>query len=230
MKKILGLLLGTLLLVGCLDMGEPAKERAFDVSDLFLPLDVFPENWQEVGDVRPMGPDSSIGIGDPDDAYISYKVRQAPTNLAYYYVYWNEYTGSAESWFNRTLKTDFSDGRVSIAVPWNTPDELSYRSAHADKFHVACATLEMVGRKLVCKVIAQYEEFGVMFHSVIRPDALTLEQFNTLVCQIDAVFVARLELSDEPIDCQSSGSATAKALDKVVWFAGRNTIPQLSQE
>jgi hypothetical protein len=203
LKMVRGLLLGTLLLTGCLALGEPAKERAFDISDLFLSLDVFPENWQEVGEIRPMGPDSSIGIGDPDDAYISYSIQKAPNNIAYYYVYWNEYTGWAEQWFDRALDTGFSDNRVSIAVPWSTPDELSYRSAHADQFHVACATLEMVRRSEVCKVIVRYEEFGVEFHSGIRPETLTLEEFNDIVCRIDAVFVARLGLSDEPIDCQS---------------------------
>jgi hypothetical protein len=200
LKMIRALLLGTLLLSGCL--GEPARERAFDITDLFLPLEAFPENWQEVGEIKAMGPNSSIGLGDPDDAYIAYKIRQGPNNVAYYYVYWNEYTGLAEVWFDKTQRTAFNNNRVTIVIPWSTPDALSYRSAHADQFHVACATIEMVGRGVVCKVIARYEEFGVQFHSNISSEIMSLEEFNTIVCQIDALFVARLELSDEPIDCE----------------------------
>lgn len=208
-KVVLGVLLLAILMLGgcCYYLTAPyltaPVERDFNVTDLFLPLDLFPENWQEVGEIRPMGPNSSIAIGDPDDAYISYKIRQAPTNMAYYYVY-NEYNeGIAKRWFDRMLRTEFNNNRVSVEEPWHTPDELSYHSTYADQFHVACFVSHMVKRTFVCEVVAQYEEFGVDFHSVIEPDTLTLEEFNTIVCHIDAVFVARLGLSEEPISCDT---------------------------
>lgn len=202
-------LLVVLMLAGCLSMGSPAKERDFGAASLFLPLSAFPEGWKEVGEIRPMGPDSAIGVGDPDDAFLSYSTRQNKLNVATYYVYWNATTGGAERWFERTLKAHFSNNRVSVAEPWSTPDELSYRSPYADRFHVACFISEIIDRRMVCDVIAQYEEFGVEFHSVVADDTLSVQEFNTVVCQIDALFVARLELSQVPVVCATARSSTS---------------------
>lgn len=195
-----------LLLAGCQMTASPPPERDFGVADLFLPLDVFPENWQEVGEIRAMGPDSALGFGDPEDGYLPYKIRGAPSNMARYYVYYNYTTGEAKRWYDRELRIGFDNNRVTIAEPWHTPEELTYRSAYTDRFHMACATMEIAGRRTVCEIIAQYEEFGVQFHSVIHPDTLLLEEFNTIACRIDALFVARLELSEQPINCDDDVS------------------------
>lgn len=193
-----------LALTSCYLAGPPAKERDFGATDMFLPLDLFPENWQEVGEIRPMGPDSALGFGDTDDAFLGYNIKQAPTNMAYYYVYKNSAEGLAKSWFSKMLESRFSNRRVSISQPWQTPDAISYQSTFADQFHVACAEMELVNKVTVCRIIARYEEFCVDFHSVIRDNTLSLQEFNTIVCHIDAVFVARLGLSKEPIDCDEA--------------------------
>lgn len=199
------LLLLACMLVACLRAGEPAEPRDFDITDLFLPLDTFPDNWQEVGDIQAMGPDSSLGFGDTDDASQVYKVRQKGLNVASYYVYKNDSIAEAERWYDRDLSFWFSKSPLfgQLFDEKSTPKEVSYRSAHADQFYVACEIRKTpVDSGYRCGVIAQYEEFGVVFHTVVEPDTVSLEGFNTIVCNIDALFVARLALSSQPIDCR----------------------------
>ncbi|MBX7251979.1 MAG: hypothetical protein K1X50_08345 [Candidatus Promineofilum sp.] len=199
------LLLLACMLMACLRAVEPAKPRDFGITDLFLPLDALPDNWQEVGDIQAMGPDSSLGFGDTDDAFQIYGVRQGRIPVASYYVYKNDSIAEAERWYDRDLSFWFSKSPIfgQLFDENSTPKEVSYRSAYADQFHVACEYRKTpVDSGYTCGVIAQYEEFGVFFDTVVKPDTVSLEGFNTIVCHIDALFVARLALSSQPIDCK----------------------------
>lgn len=199
------LLLLACMLVACLRTVEPAKPRDFGITDLFLPLEALPDNWQEVGGIQAMGPDSFLGFGDTDDASQIYGVRQGRIPVASYYVYKNDSIAEAEDWFDRDLSFWFHKSPLfgQLFGEESTPQEVSYRSAYADQFHVACEIWKTpVDSGYTCGVIAQYEEFGVFFDTVVKPDTVSLEGFNTIVCNIDALFVARLALSSQPIDCQ----------------------------
>lgn len=185
-------LLFIFLTTGCFVLGNPAKERDFELADLFLPIGEFPDGWKEVGTIRPMGPNSAIGVGDSDDVYQRYNTQRARNNVGGYYVYWNASTGLAASQFNRLPQLGPNNSE-----PWDTPDALSYRSPYADRFYAACGPR-------ACRMIAQYEEFVVEFLSGIGPDTMSVEEFNTMVCKIDARFVERLSLSDEPVLCDNA--------------------------
>lgn len=170
---------------------EEAPQRSFDSSDLLLTLDGLPKNYRVADLPQPMGPDSPIAMGDPDDSYTSFHTLDDVHLAAIARVYRFSTMPNAERWYNNHLSLEFAVATRS--VPWSIPADLTYRSPYTNRFHLGC-TLTGVDGQEVCKIMAQYEEFVAIFHSTIAEDIMTVAQFNDTVRHIDERLAKFLEL------------------------------------
>ena len=170
---------------------EKAPQRSFDSSDLLLTHDGLPKNYRVADLPQPMGPDSPIAMGDPDDSYTTFHTVDDMHLAAIARVYRFSTTPKAERWYDSHLSLEFAV--ATRDVPWSTPSDLVYRSPYTNRFQLGC-TRTGVDRQEVCKVMAQYEEFVAIFHSTIGEDIMTAAQFNDAVRHIDDRLADFLEL------------------------------------
>lgn len=177
-----------LFLAGC---REQAPGRTFIALDLLLPVDSMPAGWEMIGRPRPMG--AVDGFGDEDDAVLSFKSGPTENILADHFVLRFSNAHQASVWYQKHLPGWFNSESLAVSKPWTTPSTWSFSSSLAAEQHAACTINNVVYEKEVCKYMAQYEEFVVIFWSVIRPDLMTVEQFENTVAAIDAIMVLHLE-------------------------------------
>jgi hypothetical protein len=157
-------LIGALTITAC----QSSSKQDLATQALLLPLGILPSSWELSGDPRPMGP--SIGFGDEDDTYVSFKLRSEKYNISYHFVLFYSNEGQANNGYEDLYRSQFNDNSIAVDVPWQTPPELSYTSSYADQFHMACTINNVAGPKQVCKVIGQYGKYVTIFHSIIGSD------------------------------------------------------------
>jgi hypothetical protein len=174
------------------NVGPPAPERSFKPEDLLLTEADVPRNWH-LARIAPLGP--SAGYGDEDDREAKF-TRPGDDNrlvFAFHDVLQFDSISEAVRWYRREQPAWFNDNRVSVDEPWMAPPELSYHSSLANQFYAACTINNIAGRKKICSIMAQYEEFVIIFHSGIEPDWISVAGFNELVRRIDEIMVAHLQ-------------------------------------
>ena len=88
--------------------------------------------------------------------------------------------------------SEFNSNGVAVDGPWRTPDNWPYQSPDADQFYMACVINTVVTTKQVCQAMWQYDEFVVVFSSIMDPDLMTLEQFKGVVKEIDQIMASYL--------------------------------------
>jgi hypothetical protein len=88
---------------------------------------------------------------------------------------------SAKSYFLDSSKM-FSK-KTDFQGPWEIPAELTYSSRIAQQYHVACGKM---GQEYQCRMIGQYEEYGVFFFAYITDNGVTFDILNDLLQKIDA--------------------------------------------
>ncbi|MBE7528202.1 MAG: hypothetical protein HS099_00515 [Ardenticatenaceae bacterium] len=181
-----------------------SPEHNLTTQDLLLPLEALPSTWEISGSPRPMGP--GIGFGDEDDTYISFKLKSDKYNIAYQFMLHYPNIRQAEKGYLDLHRSHFNDNSIAVDVPWQTPAELSYTSSYADQFRIACTINNVAGPKQVCQVMGQYGQYVLIFHSVIRPDTMSLSEFNGVAQFLDEMMVKKLAL---PSGEWSSGFAVA---------------------
>ena len=170
---------------------EEAPQRNFGSSDLLLTLDGLPNNYRVADLPQPMGPDSPIAMGDPDDSYTPFHTLDDVHLAAIARVYRFSTVPNAERWYDNHLSLEFAV--ATRGVSWSIPSDLIYRSPYTERLHLGC-TVTGVDRQEVCKIMAQYEEFVAIFHSTIAEDVMTIAQFNDAVRHIDERLAKFLEL------------------------------------
>ncbi len=179
-----------IILVSCQTNTEPDLAT----SALLLSIEPFPPSWEVVsGSPRPMGP-ATIGFGDEDDSYISFKLKSSKYIIADHFVLHYPSESKAENGYATEFSSGFNDNRSTIDMPWQTPPELSYASTYADQFHVACTINNVAGQNQVCKVIARYGKYVTIFQ-VMNFDAISLDEFNDVVKYLDEMMIQKLNLT-----------------------------------
>ncbi len=181
------------LIAGC--STSSSHRRNFDSVNLILPIDAFSDNWEMVHAPKPMG--DSIGFGDEDDSYVSYKLLDDKYNLAKHLVMHFSSEREASKEYERLLRTRFNDNSIATDKPWTKPSEFTFNSSTASQFHVACTINNVAGQKQVCQMMGQYEEFVTIFHSIIRLDTMSLLEFNEIVHKIDDIMVTNLNNNED---------------------------------
>lgn len=95
-------------------------------------------------------------------------------------VYRYKTAGRAAQEFERRKRLVFTIDRWS--GPWEVPDTLTYHSPIADQYYVACG---VDGGIYMCIMIAQYEEYYVLFVAHMSPDAMTFDALERVLRAID---------------------------------------------
>ena len=163
-----------LFLNGCI-WWECASPRSFDVLDLELPSNLFPNKADY----------NSIYLVDDDNPETLRSSGQTiywdnGNGLAIYIV--DMYATSKNSLrdFERTKKSFFSDRNTKIL--WDKPKELSYTGPLADNFFMGCGVL--IRNDYRCGVVAQYQEFVLFFNTTIS-EKMSYDDFQIIVIYMD---------------------------------------------
>lgn len=160
--------------------------RPFTAFDLLIGEDDLPTYWQVDGT-----PVSPLGEGDEDDSYVVFIAANSDA-MAAQTIYRLPSRKTAESVYDTELPYLFRDESIVRDSPWQIPNQLSYFSPYTNRQHMACASYSS---RYICQHIAQYEEFVTVFSSYIDERVMSLEQFNSVVQQIDQRFAQFLQLS-----------------------------------
>lgn len=159
--------------------------------ELILPISQFPSSWEVSGNPKPMG--SGIGFGDEDDFYANYKLKNNKHIISSQYVLYFSSLHQAKNEYSRLEGSEFNDNSIAISQAWERPREIEFSSNIADQYRVACAINNVAGEKQVCKVMIQYGQYIIIFTTIISPDIMTLEEFNSLIQFLDEFVIQKLE-------------------------------------
>lgn len=185
--KLKFLLLITCILVTC----SEKVERDFTTRDLVIPTELIPDGLEiSPAGIKPMGP--TIGFGDANDSHLSLKTTTEKFNVANHFVLqYDNYDKAQKGYIHESL-SQFNDNSIAVNGSWKRPDNWTFQSQLASMSRVACNINNIAGDNLVCKYMAQYEEFVVIFTSTISPEVMTIEQFEDVVEGIDEIMVTNL--------------------------------------
>lgn len=182
-------MIGILIMgVACGALTEPDPPT----QELLLSLEPLPRSWEISGSPRPMGPD--IGFGDKDDHYVNFKLKSSKYIISSHFVLFYPNARKAGTGYLEMSRSEFNDNSIAVDKPWETPPELSYASSHADQFRAACTINNVAGPKQVCEIMGQYGQYVTIFHSVIGPDTMSLNEFNDVIRFLDEKMVRELKL------------------------------------
>lgn len=139
-----------------------------------------------------MGP--QIGFGDEDDSYVTFNIEGDEHTIARHFVLHYPSASEASSGYLKLFPSEFNDNSIAIEASWETPPELSFTSTKAEQFRTACVTNLVTGPKQICKMMAQYENYIVIFSSHTSQNSMSLSEFNGVIQVIDDIMVKALQL------------------------------------
>jgi hypothetical protein len=178
------ILLGSALLaIHCFN-GVP--ERSFTTTDLLIDSSVFPVGWQ----VSAAAASPTERLGQIGGSQIEFRASVPILVGAIQSVFRFRSSASAASRFDRMQASWFNSNSVFSITPWELPSQLPYYSAVADKSRFACHDTEVGGRATVCQFIGQYDEYIVVFHTVMTPEDMQPQSYMTfanLECILEAI-------------------------------------------
>ena len=178
------ILIMILVLCGC----TPAPERDFTDADLLIDLEAFPdEDWVLIDYSETL----SDSEGQVSGAYVimdSTKLDTIARAAEKIFRYDSEDMSAFkydrfQSYFEKSARSD----------PVPTPDGFSFSSEIADQWRFGCTvnyfqpTSDFSDRTVICKYIAQYDEFLVFFTIAIEADGITTISIEDLIKVIQAI-------------------------------------------
>jgi hypothetical protein len=179
-------------LTGCSGLGS--SKRDFSAEDLLLTQEMVPENWMRT-DVVPVSI-AEFGFGNEElDRHVGF-VRQNDMQdrvFANHFVFVFRNENRAENWYKDKIRSHFNDNSIAINGAWSDHPDLTYEPPSPEQYRIACAINNIAREQLVCKFMAQYEEFVVIFSTVIDSDTTSVAGFNELVEQIDGIMTDYLQ-------------------------------------
>ena len=186
------LIVAVLAITGC-QHGESSLRR-FPSSDLLVQLDDLPVQWHSQG--PPERLDVALGMGDEDDSVVGFSI-DGIQSTALNYVYQEPTKKAAIRLYDKEVVVLFRDQSIARNVPWSVPSELSFNSPYTDRMHVACT---FIAGSQVCRVLAQYEEYVIVFSSAVDEDGMSLSEFNGIIETIDNRLATLLTLQPGQAD------------------------------
>ena len=173
---------------------EEAPSRSFLSSELLLQLDDLPAHWESQG--PPERLDVAFGMGDEDDSVVGFSI-DGVQSTALNYIYQEPTKTAAIRLYDKQVVALFRDQSIVRNVPWSVPSELSFNSPYTDRMHMECT---VVAGSEVCRAIAQYEEYVIVFSSAVGEDGMTISEFNEILEAIDQKFATVLALQPRQAD------------------------------
>jgi hypothetical protein len=168
----LAFLIGLSLVASC---SGRAPERSFKTRDLMIDLSVFPSDWQVT--VLP-GP-TWERYGQIASCKTEFVASEDPLIGAIHTVFRYKSERAAAARFDRMEPSWFNSSSIASATPWRTPGQLPYESPIADKSRFACHDSDVGGRATICQFMAQYDEYLVIFHTVMTPGDMQPQSYMT---------------------------------------------------
>jgi hypothetical protein len=166
------ILLGsTLLAIYCF---KGFQKRGFTTSDLLIDSSTFPVGWQVSAVSSP-----TERLGQIGGSQIEFRASVPILVGAVQSVFRFRSSASAASRFDRMQPSWFNSNSVSSITPWVVPGQLPYYSAVADKSRFACHDTDVGGRATICQFMAQYNEYIVIFHTVMTPEDMQPQSYMT---------------------------------------------------
>lgn len=153
-----------LAVAGCV---RPAPTREFTIDDLLINQSVFPAGWYTSAPPAPVQIVDGAIIAD-ESIKITFTVDDPDWHTAGLEIYRfsSEYGAARE--YRSQLSVLFNSRSTAALTPWETPAELSYESPVANQSHFACGRSSITG-KMGCRFLGQYDEYLVVFASVVGP-------------------------------------------------------------
>jgi hypothetical protein len=139
-----------------------------------------------------MGP-ATLGFGDEeDDRYINFIRVDDKTQLviASQYVLRFKNSQQANEWYRNSLPSTNVLVTPGITDRVIKVEGLNFQSERATQFSVGCDVVH--GPRHSCKFVAQYDDYGVEFFSIVSHSVLTVNEFNRLIQVIDQKFTLHL--------------------------------------
>lgn len=192
-SSLVAILVTTFLLIlsGCSGLDSP---RNFSAEDLLLSQDVVPSGWERT-QVEPVSI-ARFGFGNEDlDRWVGFVDPNDPQNqvFANHFVFVFQDSNRATSWYEDKLPIWFNDNSVGVNKPWGSYPDLTYEPSAATQYKIACTEGNVAGQRLVCLFAARYEEFVILFSSVIDVHTTSIAGFNELVEHIDGIMTEHLQ-------------------------------------
>ena len=159
---------------------ECAPERSFDLEDLNMAKELFPED-AEVNILHPMN-----GKEGAEEAVITANYWDGMGGLAIYQVYRYSTIEGAREKFNFTKQSFFFHKREKPLVPM---PELIFISSNTDEFYIGCGNVHLTYR---CGFVAQYQEHVLFFNAIIDKK-MTIQDFGEVVEYLDFTMETLLE-------------------------------------
>jgi hypothetical protein len=162
------------------------------LSQLFLTSSDFPNDWWTPD---PLGPNEACSAAPLDSGCESAEARRLffypayPTSgstIQTIHVYYTEEDAAAD--FERAVNLEFQDGHP-MRTDWARPFAGDPDAGNADEATLQCR-IPWPGFPRACEYIGRYDEFIVIFYSVL--DALNLSEFQHVIHAIDARMAAAL--------------------------------------
>jgi hypothetical protein len=181
------------LLAGCVK----APKRSFATQELLFDPKVMPETWKLI-ELENKNP---INEGQEDGSYITFQksdtVFFARAGEDIYRYYNNE---KAKQQYKRFIGL-YLEKQARDLSDWQAPNNFHFISALTDNWKFACANHEEIlnldksGTSVICRYIAQYEEFLVSF--TIRKDAdgqelIEMDNIERIIEAIDQQMINHL--------------------------------------
>ncbi len=182
----------SVFLVSCLGFGHPS--RGFTAEDLLLTQEMVPQNWKRT-QVVPVSV-ARFGFGNEEfDRQVGFVEQNDLQDrvLADHFVLVFRDAGRAANWYEDKIRSEFNDNSIAINGAWSSHPDLTYEPTSPEQYRVACAINNIAGKQRVCKFMAQYQEFVIIFSTVIDSDTTSVSGFNELVEQIDRIMIDHLQ-------------------------------------
>lgn len=169
--------------------------RPFAPSELLLSASSFPEGWTGE-EWRPLGPELIKGSHENNPYMIFTPPPPVQNPKAAHRVSRVDNIDEAIDYFQGEVKGiagRYSENCAPLDVP--PSDELIFRSTYSTNYFVGYAEHQYDdgSGQPYCKMLAQYDEFFILFEAPIYENGLTYQQFNDLARVIDQIMVQHLQ-------------------------------------
>lgn len=181
-----------LLLNGCISSGAPSTDIAAE--DLLLTQEQVPATWERT-QVAPLSI-GRFGFGNEEyDRWVGFMRPDDPEERVFsnHFVLGFRNQAEARQWYERYYRQQFNSESIALDRGWQSHPDLTYLPTTPVQYRAACSINNIAGGRLVCKYMAQYDEFIVIFTSVIDADTTSIAGFNDLVEEIDTIMATRLQ-------------------------------------
>jgi hypothetical protein len=164
---------------------DPAPERLFEIEELLIGVSAFPADWRVASPAAPEPHYDGAITTQREDIQIGFKANSPALLVAGHRVYRFGASWKAAAAYSEQLPVQFNSNSVASLTPWESPEELPFESAVADQFHFACHVDAIGTPATVCLAMGQYQEYLVLFHTIMDTDYMTFADLERILVAVD---------------------------------------------